>query len=325
MRKEVLNVENLSISFKVKKGKKKVVEDISFSLKEGESLGIVGESGSGKTMTGLAIMQLLDRNALIDSGKIKFKGQNLLKLSDEEMRKYRGKEISMIFQEPMTSLNPLFTVGNQIGEVIKEHKGYRGKKLRKEVIRILNLVEISDAERKIDYYPHQLSGGQQQRILIAIAIASNPKLLICDEPTTALDTTTQLEILKLINRLKKDLSTSVIFISHDLNVVRSISDNILIMYCGEILEKADSESIFASPKHPYTEALLDSIPQIGKDIDRLNLIEGDIPDNRNNIEGCIFYPRCKYSKDICRKEKIEFIELDSSLVKCLKYSNRYWM
>lgn len=298
----LLDVKNLKTKFKTEDGSFYAVDDISFSLKKGQTLGIVGESGCGKSVTSLSILRLIQNPGLIESGEIIFKGQDLLKISESEMRKVRGKEISMIFQEPMTSLNPVFTIGNQIDEIIHLHFPKKTKaEVKAESIKMLKLVGIPAAEKRYGEYPHQLSGGMRQRVMIAIALSCNPSLLIADEPTTALDVTIQAQILDLMRNLQKEFESSTILITHDLGVVAEMCQEILVMYAGRIIEQGSAEDIFYRPKHPYTRGLLDSIPHFesGKKLTQLKTIPGLVPSLLNLPKGCRFADRCTYRSDIC--------------------------
>jgi oligopeptide/dipeptide ABC transporter ATP-binding protein len=276
-----------------------VIRGIDLSIKRGKTLALVGESGCGKTMTAMSILQLLTPAAKIKSGKILFENKNLLNLSENEMQKVRGKDISLVFQEPGLALNPVYAIGNQIGEAITLHRPDI-KDIRKETIRLLNLVKIPDPENKIRAYPHQLSGGMQQRALIAMAIACNPKLLIADEPTTALDVTVQAQILLLTKELISKLNMSVLIITHDLGIVAEVADFVAVMYAGRIVEYTDVFTLFKNPAHPYTKGLLESIPLIEKKQKKLQAIPGNVPDITHIPKGCTFNPRCAITKEQCK-------------------------
>lgn len=320
----LLDVKNLCTYFYTDEGTVYALDDVSFSLNKGETLGIVGESGSGKSVTALSIMRLVQSPpGKIVNGEILFQGQNLLKKSKSEMRRVRGNDIAMIFQEPMTSLNPVFTVGNQIMESIILHQKLNKKEAREKAIEMLRLVNMPLPEKRIDQYPHELSGGMRQRVMIAMALSCNPKLLICDEPTTALDVTIQAQILDLINELRSKLDTSVMMITHDLGVIAEVSDNVMVMYAGKMMEYSKVSDIFENPLHPYTSALLDSIPVIGSKKERLNVIKGMVPSLSRRPSGCLFHPRCKYAKDICKSEMPQMFNYEGRKVRCWKYSDRW--
>jgi peptide/nickel transport system ATP-binding protein len=306
-------VENLKTYFYTEDGVVKAVDGVSFEVREGETLGIVGESGSGKSVTSLSIMRLLDQNGKIVDGKIIFKGRNLLELSESEMRKIRGKEIAMIFQEPMVALNPVFTIGDQIMEAIILHQNVSEKEARKMAIDLLRKVGIPEPEKRVDEYPHQLSGGMRQRAMIAMALSCRPSLLIADEPTTALDVTIQAQILELMKELQKEYGMAIILITHDMGVVAEMSDKVAVMYAGKVVEYGDVKTIFTEPKHPYTYALLESIPRIDVEQERLKSIPGNVPDPLNFPPGCKFHPRCEFfEKGKCDVEEPELEDLDGN-------------
>ena len=298
----LLEVKNLHTYFKTKKGIVKAVNDVTYSLEEGKTLGIVGESGSGKSVSAMSIIKLLDGNGWIDSGSVTFNGRDILHCTEKEMYHIRGNEISVIFQEPMTSLNPVFTVERQISEVLRIHQNMTKKQAAAKVTELLSDVKIPNPARVAKQYPFQLSGGMRQRVMIAMALACKPKLLIADEPTTALDVTIQAQILKLMNDLKRQTGTSILFITHDLGVIHEMADEVAVMYCGQIVEKADAEEIFHNSvySHPYTEGLMTSIPRLntpkGK---RLDAIPGAVPNPLYLPKGCKFAPRCKYCTQKC--------------------------
>ncbi|MCR3758075.1 ABC transporter ATP-binding protein [Clostridium felsineum] len=302
MKEDLLNVNNLKTYFYGDNEVTKAVDDVSFSIKKGETVCIVGESGCGKSVTSLSIMGLINDPGRIVAGEILYNETDLLKLSKNDFQNLRGKEISMIFQEPMTSLNPVFTIGSQLIEILLEHELINKKEAYKKAIELINTVGIPRAEDIIKAYPHQLSGGMLQRIMIAIALSSNPKLLIADEPTTALDVTIQAQILDLLQKLKLELNTSILFITHDLGVVAEIADYVIVMYAGKIVEEAPVVELFKNPMHPYTKGLLNSRPIIGQHNDRLYPIKGSVPDLSKLNESCYFNERCEYCKDICRKK-----------------------
>lgn len=312
MSENLLSIEGLDVEFRSSSSTVKAVNGVNLTLKKKQTLGIVGESGSGKSVTATALMQLIPSPpGKISCGKIIFNGTDLLTLSKKEMRDIRGNEIAMIFQDPMTSLNPVFTVGNQIVEAIRQHKKISKKEARKEAVAMLKTVGIPEPDRRIDMYPHEFSGGMRQRAMIAIALSCNPKLLIADEPTTALDVTVQAQILELMKDLQESNDTSIIMITHDLGVVWEMCDNIIVMYAGTTVESGSVESVFRDPMHPYTWGLLES--QITKDVqhnEKLPAIPGSPPDLRKPVHGCPFVDRCPYSKEICHNKKPEFIEVE---------------
>ena len=298
----IIEVKNLVTSFRTRDGVFNAVDDISFSVEKGKTLGIVGESGCGKSVTSLSIMRLIPSPpGTIKSGEILFKGKNLLEVSMAEMRSIRGNKIGMIFQEPMTSLNPVFTIGNQIEESINTHQKLSGKDVRQKAIDMLTLVGIPSPAKRIDDYPHQLSGGMRQRVMIAMALSCSPELLIADEPTTALDVTIQAQILELIKKLQQELNTAMILITHDLGVVAETCNDVAVMYAGKIVEYGTAEDIFNHPKHPYTRGLLDSVPHFesGKRREKLETIPGIVPNLAHLPNGCRFRDRCKRATEIC--------------------------
>ncbi len=309
----LLSVQNLKTSFKTDGGLVKAVNDVSFDLFEGETLGIVGESGSGKSVTSLSIMRLLPSppSRIDPDSKIIFKGRDLLKLKDEEMRKIRGKEIAMIFQDPMTSLNPVLTIGKQITESLKLHLKMDDNASKKRAIELLKLVGIPSADKRLTDYPHQFSGGMRQRVMIAMAISCNPKLLIADEPTTALDVTIQAQILELLKKLRSELGTAIMLITHDLGVVAGMCDRIQVMYAGKIVETGNSRGLYAEPRHPYTIGLLNSIPRLDEHRrERLIPISGMPPDMVTLPPGCSFEPRCNYRQSaVCQSKSPELREV----------------
>ena len=319
----LLKVDNLSTWFYTDDGIVKAVNDVSFSLNKGHTLGIVGESGCGKSITSLSVMRLIDSPpGKIVGGKILFKGEDLLAKSEEEMRRVRGKRIAMIFQEPMTSLNPVYTVGRQIEEALLIHESMTKKEAKRRALEMLRLVRIPLPEKRFDEYPHQLSGGMRQRVMIAIALACSPELLICDEPTTALDVTIQAQILALIDELKEKTGTSVIMITHDLGVISEITDEVLIMYAGEIVEYAPKAQLFKNPLHPYTQGLIACVPKLGCDSDRLQTIEGTVPSFDDMPAGCTFWPRCPFAEAICKQKKPPLIDCGNRTVRCHRYTGK---
>ena len=318
---ELLKVENLKTYFFTHEGTVKAVDGISFSIKRGETLGLVGESGCGKSVTALSIMRLIPHPpGRIVSGEIYSEGKNLLKYNEKEMRNIRGRKISMIFQEPMTSLDPVFTIGHEIKEAVRLHSSVNKKDARDKTIETLRVVGMPDAEKRINNYPHELSGGMRQRAMIAMALCCNPALLIADEPTTALDVTIQAQILRLINELKDEFGASVLLITHDLGVVAEMCDNVAVMYAGHIVEHTDVDTIFSNPLHPYTKGLNKSIPRLDVDMERLETIKGLVPNLIDLPSGCPFHPRCSYCSAKCMKEMPVLKEAaDNHLVKCHLY------
>ena len=298
----LLEIQDLKTYFKVRAGRVRAVDGVSFAIKPGERLGIVGESGCGKSVTALSIMRLLPQPpGEIAGGSVLFEEQELLDLSESEMRKIRGGKIGMIFQDPMTCLNPTMTVGNQIGEALRIHLKLSKDEARKRAVSLLEQVGIPAAAERINSYPHQFSGGMRQRVMISIALACNPKLLIADEPTTALDVTVQAQILELINGVCSDFGTAVILITHDLGVVAGMTDRVVVMYAGKVVETAPTDELFANPRHPYTLGLLDSVPRVDEARhSQLKTIEGAPPDLLQPPPGCPFMPRCAFARAICR-------------------------
>ena len=314
----ILEVKNLKTSFFTKKGEVQAVRGVSFDIRKNEIVGLVGESGSGKSITSKSIMRLIAHPGKITDGEVVFNNQDLLKLSDKEMRNIRGNEISMVFQDPMTALNPLLKVGKQMSEIIMRHQNLSKEEAREKSIEMLRLVGIPSPETRIDNYPHEFSGGMRQRVCIAMAMSSSPKLLIADEPTTALDVTIQAQILRLIKKLNVEQENSTILITHVLGVVYNTCDRVIVMYGGMIMETGSVEEIFKNPKHPYTIGLLKSIPKgKGTQKERLVPIEGTPPNLLNPPKGCPFYDRCFLKKDICNIAKPEISVLsDTHKVNC---------
>ncbi len=308
----LLELNDLHTFFTTKRGIVKAVNGVSYSVEEGRTLGVVGESGSGKSVSAMSILQLLDGNGYIDSGSIMFNGRELTKLSRNDMYRVRGNEISVIFQEPMTSLNPVFTVEKQVSEPFIIHQGMNKQEAAQHVIEMLKDVKIPNPETVAKQYPHQLSGGMRQRVMIAMALACQPKLLIADEPTTALDVTIQAQILKLMNDLKREHGTAILFITHDLGVIAQMADDVAVMYCGQVVEKAPARTIFTSStySHPYTEGLMVSIPRLDTPTnERLDAIPGAVPHPLDLPKGCKFAPRCKYCQKKCMEEEPELKEV----------------
>lgn len=317
----LLEVDDLHTFFKTKKGIVKAVNGVSYRVEPGKTLGIVGESGSGKSVSAMSILKLLDGNGYIDSGTITFKGRNLAECTINDMYQIRGNEISVIFQEPMTSLNPVYTIEKQLNEVYLTHQKITKKEASEKSLEMLKAVKIPNPESVMKQFPHQLSGGMRQRVMIAMALACEPSLLIADEPTTALDVTIQAQILKLMNELKKEKGTSILFITHDLGVINQMADEVAVMYCGQVVEMCKARTIFAKEttcSHPYTEGLMTSIPRLDTPVGaRLEAIPGAVPHPFNLPKGCKFAPRCKYATEKCMNEepKLELAE-DNHLIRC---------
>jgi len=298
----LLEVEDLKTYFRTDDGIVKAVDGVSFTVEKGKTLGIVGESGSGKSVTCLSIMGLHPRRNTIQSGKALFNGENLLTMSPRALRRIRGNDIAMIFQDPMTSLNPVHSIGRQLEEAILLHRDVTKKAARTRALELLKAVGIPRAERRIDDYPHQFSGGMRQRVMIAMALVNNPDLLIADEPTTALDVTTQAQILELMNSLQEEFGSAIIMITHDLGVVAEIADDVVVMYAAEVVEKAPVDRLFERPNMPYTWGLLGSLPRLDVNVERLVQIQGQPPSLLNPPRGCRFHPRCPYVMSVCRVE-----------------------
>jgi len=296
----------------------KAITGVDFKINKKETLGVVGESGCGKSVTALSILRLIPKHlGKTIKGEIQFCGENLLEKSEAEMRRIRGNDISMIFQEPMTSLNPVLTIGNQIAEVVQVHKGKSKKEAISLAIEMLYKVDVPLPEQRVYEYPHQLSGGMRQRVMIAMALLCGPKLLIADEPTTALDVTIQAQILNLMRELRDDFGTTIILITHNLGVIAELATQVVVMYAGKVVESADVRTLFKKPAHPYTCGLINSIPKLTEERRRLMTIEGAVPDVRNLPEGCSFLPRCKFAKNICHKLKPEMKEItEGHKVRC---------
>ena len=317
----LLEVKDLCVSFGSGKNHVQVIQNLNFNLRKGETLGIVGESGSGKSVTSLAIMGLLPTHSAHVTGKILLDGEDLLTLAEKKMQDLRGNKMSMIFQEPMTSLNPIQTCGKQIMEPILLHSKATKKEAEERALDLLRLCGIPAPEQRFHEYPHQMSGGMRQRVMIAMALACNPELLIADEPTTALDVTIQAQILDLMKNLKKKIGTSIIMITHDLGIVVDSCDRVVIMYTGQIVESGPIQEVFREPKHPYTRGLIQAIPKIDRKYDRLEAIEGMVPDADKMPQGCRFNPRCPRAMDHCRQEMPALTALDEQRhVRCFLYS-----
>ncbi len=303
MGRTLLEVRNLCTYFHTFRGTVRAVDGVSFSVEEGEILAVVGESGGGKSVAGFSILRLIDEPGKIEAGEIVFAGRDLMKLSESEMSRLRGKEISMVFQDPMTSLNPVYTVGQQIEETLILHTDLNKSQRREAAIALLRSVGISNPERRLKSYPHQFSGGMRQRVVIAIALAANPRLIIADEPTTALDVTIQAQILRLMTDLVRSGGRSMILVTHDLAVVSEVADRINVMYCGKIVESGKTRSVIDHNGHPYTRGLINSIPDLAKDRRRLDTIPGIVPNMFDLPQGCYFSPRCRYAKEQCLREQ----------------------
>ena len=295
----LLEISGLRTHFFTQDGTVKAVDGVTFAIKYGQTLGVVGESGCGKSITALSVMRLIERPGKVVAGSITLDGRNLLELSDDEMGEIRGNSISMIFQEPMTSLNPVFTCGDQIAEAVALHQKVSRSQAMDQAVRMLEQVGIADAKRRAKAYPHQLSGGMRQRIMIAMALSTNPELLIADEPTTALDVTIQAQILELMKSLREQNKMAIMLITHDLGVVAEMADEVVVMYAGKVVERADVDTVFAEPHHPYTKGLLASIPRLGEKRERLEVIRGVVPNPLNLPQGCLFKRRCPYAMPIC--------------------------
>ena len=318
----LLDVKNLETEFKVKRGTVKAVNGVSFQVDKGEILAVVGESGSGKSVTSLSIMGLIRDPGRVSGGEILFNGEDLLKKNHKEMEKIRGDRISMIFQEPMTSLNPVYRIKDQIMENILTHEKVSKEEAYKRAVNMLELVGIPDPEKRAHDYPHQMSGGMRQRVMIAMALSCHPELLIADEPTTALDVTIQAQILDLINRLRNELGMAVLLITHDLGVVAETADRVVVMYCGRVVEQASVMQLFTKPLHPYTRGLMDSIPRLDEDRERLYMIKGIVPDPTNLPKGCPFADRCDHCMDKCREHMPKLVETEEGRqVRCFLVSD----
>ncbi len=322
MRESMLDVRGLKVFFDGAYGTTQILNGIDFSIRKGETLGLVGESGCGKSMTALSVMRLLKSPPARIEGSIRFDGRELLSLPEIEMQKIRGNQISMIFQDPMTSLNPSFTVGYQLEEVFRLHQGMNRKEARERAVDALRMVNVAMPEERVKNYPYQMSGGMRQRVMIAMALACQPMLLIADEPTTALDVTVQAQVLDLIGNLKTKLNTAVAFITHDLGVVSEMCDRAIVLYCGEIMEEADISSLFNKPAHPYTRGLLHALPQLGEKKDKLYVIPGMVPPAGQFPTGCVFAPRCERATERCFAQKPELTRLgEGHSVRCFLYQD----
>jgi len=312
MKDTLLSVKNLKVEFATEDGIVKALDDVSFEIERGKILGLVGETGCGKSVTANTILRLIPRPpGRIANGQILFEGRDLLKASQEELRNIRGKKISMVFQDPSTSLNPVYTVGSQVSEAIELHQDVRGKEALERAATIMEMVEIPEPLRRLKDYPHQFSGGMRQRVMIAMALSCNPDLLIADEPTTALDVTIQAQILRLMQDLNQKTGMAILIISRDLGVISEMCDDIAVMYARRIVESARAEPFFLNHRHPYVEGLLGSVPSIGERKEMLSFIQGDVPNLIAPPSGCLFHPRCPYIMDRCRREKPVAQEIDS--------------
>jgi oligopeptide transport system ATP-binding protein len=322
---KLLEVKNLKTTFKTKFGDVQAVNDVSFQLDSGEIMAIVGESGSGKSVTAMSIMKLVAAGGRIEEGEINFQGKDLARYSDKEMKNIRGAEISMIFQDPMSCINPVYTIGYQMDEVLRFHHKELDKQARKErLIEMLRKVGMSNPEHRLKQYPHELSGGMRQRIMIAMSLLCNPKLLIADEPTTALDVTIQAQIMELIKELSQEFKTSVILITHDLGVVASVAHKVMVMYAGEVVELADIRNLYYNPKHPYTWGLLKALPRLNMPKNSLMPIPGSTPDLLLKRQGCPFFERCSYAMECCQRMNSPFFEVEPNhLVKCFRYHSEF--
>lgn len=321
----VLEVKNLKTHFISKKGIAKAVDGIDFVLRRGETLGIVGESGCGKSMTSLSILRLIPSppGKIVD-GEILLNGKDLVKMSNEELRKIRGNQISMIFQEPMTSLNPVIPVGEQIAEALRLHQGLSKRQAWDKSVEMIGLVGIPSPEKRAKQEPFQLSGGMRQRIMIAMALACTPEVLIADEPTTALDVTIQAQILEIMKDLQKKIGMGIIFITHDLGVVAEMCDQVGVMYAGQIVEHQNSANLFKNPLHPYTQGLIGSLPKLYEDQEELQIIEGTVPSPYDYPDGCRFAERCPFAQKMCIEKQPELIQYDEDMkVRCWKYTNQW--
>lgn len=321
MNDKLLEVRNIVTDFKTKRGSLRAVDGVSFFVRHGEMLGIVGESGSGKSLTSLSIMGLVPYPGKVSTGEILFDGKDLLKLDERKMTDIRGKQISMIFQDAMVALDPVYKCGDQITEAIRLHQRVTRAQARNIALELINLVGIPHPQRYMEAYPHELSGGMCQRIVIAIALSCRPKLLIADEPTTALDVTVQAQILELLNKLRRELNMSIILITHDLGVVAGVADRVAVMYAGQIIELGDVQKVFNEPMHPYTKGLMKSMPQLNNNCKRLYSISGTVPTLDKMPHGCRFAQRCTETMEVCRKTQPDMLMMkDGYCVRCHKYS-----
>jgi oligopeptide/dipeptide ABC transporter ATP-binding protein len=319
----LLKVEHLDVGFKNRKSFVKILDDVSFDIQPGETVCIVGESGCGKSLTSLAIMGLLPPGGRIAGGQIIYNHEDLTKKSAKEMSKIRGNEISMIFQEPMTSLNPVHTIGKQVAEAILIHQSVSKKEAWDRAIELLRLVGIPSPEARVKNYPHEMSGGMRQRVMIAMALACRPKLLIADEPTTALDVTIQAQILEQMNELKKRFGMAILMITHDLGVVSEMADKVIVMYAGKVVETTDTKRLFQNPRHPYTQGLIASMPRLDKEVDELPIIPGNVPAPEDMPTGCRFSTRCPFATELCRTKAPGLYGDEAHRVSCWMYTNEW--
>jgi oligopeptide/dipeptide ABC transporter ATP-binding protein len=323
MSESILKINDLTVYYYIPEGVVKAVDRVNLKIGKEEALGLVGESGCGKSTVALSIPRLIRIPGKIVGGEIWFEGENLLAKSEAEMRKIRGGKISMVFQHPSASMNPVFTVGSQIGEAIKLHQNVQKREIKKRIEEILYKVGIPSPAQRMKDYPHEYSGGMLQRAMIAMSLSCNPKLLIADEPTTSLDVTIQAQILEIMKKLRKDFGASILLIGHDLGVISELCDKVAVMYAGKIVEYADLTAIFKNPKHPYTQALLMSIPRLDVDTERLRIIRGTVPRLINPPSGCRFHPRCEYVKEICSKQEPQLVEIEQKHeVACFLYTSK---
>jgi len=319
---KLLSIKDLKTHFFTERGVVKAVDGINLEIGKGKILGLVGESGSGKTVTALSIVRLVSYPGKILNGYILFQNENLLEKNEREMRHIRGNRISMIFQDPMSCLNPVFTVGDQVAEAIRLHQDIPRSEIEQSVVNIFEKVGIPDAKKRLKEHPHKFSGGMRQRVMIAMALSCHPDLLIADEPTTNLDVTIQLQILNLMRKIKRDFKTSILLITHDLGVIAEMADHVAVMYAGKIMEYSDVVEVFSNPLHPYTKALLESVPRLDVETRRLRVIPGTVPELLNPPDGCRFSPRCAYTREVCRKEVPPLIEIKRGhSVACLRMND----
>ena len=322
MNRPLLSIENLRIEFPTRHGTLVAVDDISFTINSGEIVGVVGESGAGKSLTGQSIIGLLEPPGRIASGCIRLKDRRIDNLPEKQMQKIRGKEIGMIFQDPLTSLNPLYTIGQQLIETIQTHTDMTDKQARVHAIKLLDEVGIPTAERRIDHYPYQFSGGMRQRVVIALALCVNPLLIIADEPTTALDVSIQAQIIELLKKLCKDYGTAVILITHDMGVIAETADRVAVMYAGRLVEIGKVRQVVKKAAHPYAKGLMNAIPSLSKRVEKLIQIDGTMPGLNEIPKGCAFHPRCPKCMDICKKKRPELITIGQTQVACWSYHDR---
>ena len=325
----LIEVKNLTVSFYTSEGVVTAVDDLSYKVERGEKFGVVGESGAGKSVTALSLLRLIENPGVIENGEIRLDGENVLEMTDQEVRSVRGNRIAMIFQDAQTALNPVYTVGEQISEAIRHHLDYDKGEAKERTIELLDRVGIPDADTRYSDFPHEFSGGMQQRVVIAMALSCDPDLLIADEPTTALDVTTEAKILSLLEELAEEFDMAIQLITHDLGVVAELCDRVMVMYAGQPVEKAPVEELYYDPKHPYTVGLMSSIPRVGDERERLQTIPGTMPDLIDTPSGCSFHPRCPFAEDVCREIEPPLLDLDTGgettptttrAAKCLEYT-----